>query len=77
MSYDDSLLAIVESDRSVPDQNEVTFSLKYWDKSLNIIPSCMEKRNKHVAVSHRGPRLYDVVLVGTWFSTPGERLVTV
>ncbi|KAL2021583.1 hypothetical protein VTK56DRAFT_6936 [Thermocarpiscus australiensis] len=39
VSYGNSLLAILESDRSVPDQNEVTFSLKYWDKSLNITPT--------------------------------------
>ena len=39
ISFDNSLLAIVKSNRYVPDQNEVTFSLSFWDKSLNITPA--------------------------------------
>ncbi len=38
VSYENSVLAIIESDRSVPDNNKVTFALKYWDKSLNVVP---------------------------------------
>ncbi|KAF2272701.1 uncharacterized protein EI97DRAFT_436778 [Westerdykella ornata] len=38
VSYESSVLAIIESDPSVPDNNEVTFALKYWDKSLNVVP---------------------------------------
>ncbi|GJN76584.1 hypothetical protein PLIIFM63780_000068 [Purpureocillium lilacinum] len=39
ISFENSLLAIVKSNRYVPDQNEVTFSLSFWDKSLNITPA--------------------------------------
>lgn len=38
VSYENSLLAIVKSNPYDLDKNEVTFSLKYWDKSLNITP---------------------------------------
>ncbi|KAF2190750.1 hypothetical protein K469DRAFT_392042 [Zopfia rhizophila CBS 207.26] len=39
ISYDSSLLAITKPNRYVEDQNELSFSLKFWDKSLNITPT--------------------------------------
>ncbi|OAA73360.1 14-3-3 domain protein [Cordyceps fumosorosea ARSEF 2679] len=38
ITYENSILAIVKSNRFVKDQNELTFSLRYWDKQLNITP---------------------------------------
>ncbi len=38
MTYENSILAIVKSNTYVEDQNELTFSLRYWDKNLNITP---------------------------------------
>ncbi|KAJ6780209.1 hypothetical protein PWT90_01936 [Aphanocladium album] len=38
VTYKNSILAIVKSNTYVEDQNEVTFSLRYWDSNLNIAP---------------------------------------
>ncbi|KAH6989839.1 hypothetical protein EDB80DRAFT_815776 [Ilyonectria destructans] len=38
ISYDSSL-AIVKSNRYIEDNNELTFSLRTWDKSVNITPT--------------------------------------
>ncbi|XWW92372.1 hypothetical protein V2A60_000295 [Cordyceps javanica] len=38
VTYENSILAIVKSNGYVKDQNELTFSLRYWDKNLNITP---------------------------------------
>lgn len=38
VTYENSLLAIVKSNRHIKEQNELTFALKFWDKSLNMTP---------------------------------------
>ncbi|KAJ3496249.1 hypothetical protein NLG97_g2796 [Lecanicillium saksenae] len=38
VTYKNSILAIVKSNGYVEDQNELTFSLRYWDSNLNITP---------------------------------------
>lgn len=39
VTYENSILAIVKSNTYIEDQNELTFSLRYWDKNLNITPA--------------------------------------
>lgn len=39
VTYENSILAIVKSNRYAEDNNELTFSLRYWDKNLNITPA--------------------------------------